>query len=216
MANKKIIDKYTKEYGHIEKDYIQRFINLLDDKKIKTKEIKTIRKKTKNILGIRKNKLSFVIYLEPKPTPRPRMGFSGVFYVKGAKDNHKLFKRFADHIGELPLITTATKMTIDTYLPIKGMNRIDSILAELRLIRPLSKPDWDNLGKTYSDMINETLLLEDSLVVDGRTRKFYSAKPRIEITMEYQDKYDSLYNKRKVESWKVYDRLAVEETDHIE
>src|SRR5690606_35289138 len=103
----------------------------------------------------------------------------------------------------------ASKIIMDMYLPIpSGMSKIDILLAELKLIRPLSRPDWDNFGKTYSDMIQKHLLLEDCLVVDGRVRKFYSLKPRIEIRIIYQDKFDSKFNKRKVESWNVYDETC--------
>jgi hypothetical protein len=87
------------------------------------------------------------------------------------------------------------------------MNRIDKILSELKLIRPMVKPDWDNAGKTYSDMIQKHLLLEDCLIIDGRTRKFYSIKPRIEINIKYMKKYDCKYNKKKIESWKFYEEL---------
>ena len=53
-------------------------------------------------------------------------------------------------------------------------------------------------------MIQKHLILEDSNITDGRVQKFYSIRPRIEIHIEYMDKYDSKYNKRRIESRKEY------------
>lgn len=214
---KRTINIYKNEFGDIPKDSRRRFIELLGDKKIKDKEILEVRKKTKSILTMGWEEIRLVIYLEPKATPRPRISSFGTFYVKGAKINKNMFRDFMKRNRHLKTITTACKLTVDTYIPTKGMNRLDSILAELRMIRPLSKPDWDNLGKTYSDMIvgEDLLLLEDSIIIDGRTRKFYSSKPRVEISIKYQTKYDSKYNKRKVESWKTFKESGLEEKEHV-
>ena len=36
------------------------------------------------------------------------------------------------------------------YFPIPaGMNKVDTLLAEVGAIRPVNNKDWDNLGKTY-------------------------------------------------------------------
>ena len=62
----------------------------------------------------------------------------------------------------------------------------------------MSKPDWDNVGKAYCDMIQDILIYDDSLVVEGVSKKFYSVKPRIEITIEYMEDYDCEFNKKKI------------------
>ena len=83
-----------------------------------------------------------------------------------------------------------------------GASKIETILAELGYIRPISKPDWDNLGKTYSDMLTDVLILDDAHVVDGRCSKYYSLHPRIEMDIKYQLKPDSKYNERKINNIK--------------
>jgi Holliday junction resolvase RusA-like endonuclease len=96
-------------------------------------------------------------------------------------------------------------MEIKTYHPVpSNMTRIEKILAELRLIYPISKPDFDNLAKTYADMVQKYLLLDDSLVIQAIQKKRYSCKPRIEIKFKFMTKYDCKYNKRKIESWTSY------------
>ena len=78
------------------------------------------------------------------------------------------------------------------------MKSVDKILAELGFIRPTSKPDWDNIAKAYCDMIQDTLLYDDSLVIEGSSKKFYSVKPRIEISIEYMNDYDCEFNQKKI------------------
>lgn len=199
--------EYDKKYGEISKDNVQRFLDLLEDKNIKDKDIKRIKGKIEDLSNMTYSTLDFILYMEPEASPRPRLGKFGTFYVRGAKNNNEFFKELSLLLEDkFEKIVTANKMILDMYLPIpSGMSKDDAILAELKLIRPLSRPDWDNFGKTYSDMIQKHLLLEDCLVVDGQVRKFYSLKPRIEFRIIYQDKFDSKFNKRKVESWNVYD-----------
>ncbi len=199
--------EYDKKYGQVSKDNVERFLELLDDKNINKKDIKRIQQRIEDLMGMTYSYLDFILYMEPEASPRPRLGKFGTFYVRGARNNNEFFREIMLLLdNKFEKIVTANKIIMDMYLPIpEGMNKADAILAELKLIRPLSRPDWDNFGKTYSDMIQKHLLLEDCLVVDGEVRKFYSLKPRIEFRIIYQDKFDSKFNKRKVESWNVYD-----------
>lgn len=206
--NKKEIKEYQEKYGNVPTNFFERFNQLINLLKLSAKDIQKLQDSVKKLLRARWEELNFVIYFMPKSTPRPRSGRNG-FYVKGAADNNKAFKEFIEESEhDFGIITTATKFVVDIYLPIPNqMNRIEKILSELRLIRPMVKPDWDNAGKTYSDMIQKHLLLEDCLIIDGRTRKFYSAKPRIEINLQYMKKYDCKFNKKKIEGWKFYEEL---------
>lgn len=188
---------YEEKYGDITEDYEERIDQLLTPiktdsrRKILQEEIFRIR----NVEWITKN---FTIYLLPKATPRPRLGQRGVFYVKGAKDNKKLFKKFIKDM-DVDIITTPTKFTCKSYFPIpSSMNQIEKVLAEIGLIRPISKPDWDNVGKAYCDMLQGLILYDDSLIVEGVSKKYYSMKPRIEITISYMQEHDSGYNRKKM------------------
>lgn len=188
---------YEEKYGDITEDYEERINQLLTPiktdsrRKILQEEIFRIR----NVEWITKK---FTIYLLPKATPRPRLGQRGVFYVKGAKDNKKLFKKFIND-SDIDIITTPTKFTCKSYFPIpSSMNQIEKVLAEIGLIRPISKPDWDNVGKAYCDMLQGLILYDDSLIVEGVSKKYYSMKPRIEITISYMKEHDSGYNRKKM------------------
>lgn len=143
--------------------------------------------------------LHIVLDLEPKPTPRPRYsGRTGAFYVKGAHSNKIFFKKYISD-RDLPFITGALKVDCRCYLKTpSSLSKSDTLLAELGYIRPISKPDWDNLGKTYSDMLTDVLILDDAHIIDGRCSKYYSLHPRIEMDIEYQLSPDSKYNERKI------------------
>ena len=78
------------------------------------------------------------------------------------------------------------------------MNSVNKILAELGFIRPISKPDWDNLAKAYCDMIQGYLLEDDALIIEGISKKYYSIKPRVEITIEWMESFDCKYNEDKI------------------
>ena len=108
-------------------------------------------------------------------------------------------------LNDFELITTACKFYCDCYFPIpKSMNKSEQLRAEMKLVNNLTKPDWDNLGKTYSDMIQNTIIMDDSLIIEGRVRKYYSSKPRVELTIEYADRYDSKYNMKNITKRKQY------------
>ena len=76
-------------------------------------------------------------------------------------------------------------------------NTEQKILAEIGLDRPINKPDWDNIGKKYSDMYNGNVWVDDSCVVSGTVNKFYSILPRIEINLNF---LNCLYNKHQAKS----------------
>lgn len=193
----KMEKEYNELYGDIPFDSLERIDYMIKDmnlSKYKLKVYDVIHK----IINTKWNTLSYTIYLLPKATPRPRSGRNGIFYVKGAADNKKFFKQFIRN-QDIPLITTPTKFSCVSYLPIpNSMNPVEKICAELGFIYPVSKPDWDNLGKAYCDMIQDLLLYDDSLIVEGTSIKRYSIKPRIEITISYMEDFDSQFNKKKI------------------
>ena len=205
MPNKKELKEYTDKYGDVSKDHLDRIYNFLAD--LNDKQLITLRE------GIEKNKntewkqVSFIFYFIPKATPRARFtGFGKHFYVSDAMNNRRLMEDFVKkNMSEFKLITTACKFHCDCYFPIpKSMSKVEKVQAELRMINHLSKPDWDNLGKTYSDMIQNTIIMDDSLIIESNVRKFYSSKPRIELTIEYADRYDSKYNMKNITKRKQY------------
>lgn len=199
MSNKKI-EEYLHKYGDIPSNLNDRLSYLLKSLKIKDKDIPEIRKRIKHITGIKYDEMSFVFYFTPQATPRPRYSrFTGAFYVKNHLNYGDIFKKFLDDNKVTFKIDTPCEFYCKTYSPIpNSMNRIEKILAELGLIKHASKPDWDNLAKTYCDMIQKHLITDDSIIYKGCLEKLYSSKPRIEIRIRFMTEYDSKYNENKL------------------
>lgn len=195
------MDKERKEYlerfSSVPDDYVSRLDDLLTGNFVKYRG--HIIEEMRRILNIQWHRIDITINMVPKATPRPRMGGGRVFYVKNASNNRKRFRKFMER-EQLPQISTPVRFYCTSYIPIpSSMNKLEKVFAEMGLISPISKPDWDNLGKTYSDMIQEQLLLDDSLIIKGVSSKKYSSKPRIEITIFYANEFDSQFNKKKIQ-----------------
>lgn len=151
------------------------------------------------------NEITMTIFLEPHPSPRPRSTSNGHFYVKGAKLHKEAMMELVQGCG---IICTSTEVDIKTYFdPPKAFNPTTLLLAEEGLIRPLSNGDWDNLAKTYCDMIQGILIINDNIITKGTCSKYYSIKPRIELTLKYKSGFDCKYNMRKVMNTKAFQEL---------
>ena len=197
MKEHKLEKEYRKEFGNVPRDPIDRIDYLIHNMNLHRSR-KRIFEELKRINNIKWKEISFTVFILPKPTPRPRLGVQGCFYVKGANDNKQFFKRYVEN-KDIPLITTPTEIECRSYLPIpKSMHSVDKILAELGFIYPTSKPDVDNLVKAYCDMIQGLILYDDALVVKMVSEKFYSVKPRIEIIIRYMESHDCDFNKKKI------------------
>lgn len=205
MPNKKDLIEYGEKYGDVSKDCLDRIYDLLDN--LSDRQLRDMRANIQDNIETKWNYISFVFWFLPKATPRARYtGFGKHFYVSDAMNNQKLMQSFVkEHLADFPMITTSCKFYCDAYFPTpSSMTKEEKVRAELKLIRHMSKPDWDNLGKTYSDMIQNTIIMDDSIIVDSKVSKYYSTKPRIEITIEYADRYDSKYNERNITKRKQY------------
>lgn len=192
------LEKEYVPYFEIPEDFTDRIEYMLKESNLHRQKTK-VYDKLKSIFNIKWETLKYTIYLVPKATPRPRAGMHGVFYVAGASENKSFFRRnFIKH-EDITLITTPCKFRCKCFLPIpKSMNKVEKIIAEMGFIYPISKPDWDNLGKTYCDMIQDILLYDDSLIIEGTTIKRYSIKPRIEVEISYMEDFDSDFNRKKI------------------
>lgn len=189
--------EYQKKYGEISCDKEERISSMKS--KFNQSQEKEYRKAIELLEKIEWGEQTFTIFLSPKGTPRPRYGKHGVFYVKGAKDNRKYFEKYLID-KDVTFIKTPTIFKCKTYFPIpQSMTKVEKVLAEEGYIRPITRPDWDNLAKTYCDMIQGFTVFDDAIIVHGETEKYYSSKPRIEITLRWMKNFDSSFNKKKIE-----------------
>lgn len=204
MYKKRKQKDYKKEYlefKEIPEDkeerikYIKKLLNWKDRDEI------SLNKEINNIKNNRKNKkiIKLVFYIVPEGIGRPRKG-RNKFYIPNIQKFYDCMNDYLKVHKELSTlkIFTECKLDLKYYLKIPSdMTKIQKMLAELKYIRHIKKPDWDNLGKG-SDMLH-LLWLDDCLVSDGRVRKFYSFKPRIEVRIVYYNCHQNSYHKKSIE-----------------
>lgn len=198
-------EEYENKYSHIPRDYYQRLQWMYDNMKLSDRTVREIFSKRNAMLAsLYYNEFFIVLYEEPEGTPRPRFrlinrrnignaamsngSFVQVYSITGA-DDQKFMKRLInknDFMQFNQQLCTPLEITYDAFFKTpSGFNKVDTVLAEVGLIRPLTKPDWDNIGKKYSDMYNSNIWLDDSFVVSGTVNKYYSILPRVEIRLKY-------------------------------
>jgi len=140
-----------------------------------------------------------IIPIIPKPAARPRYSFETKhFYVPGASDNKTIMKKI---LGISPsLILARTEIRLDIYQPTPcyKMNQNEIYVAELGHIRPLIDPDVDNFAKAYLDAIQGVLIADDNIITGADFEKYFSVKPRIELILRYQTKFDSRYTEKVI------------------
>ena len=209
---------YENKYSHIPRDYNQRLEWLYDTLHINpVKENIILQARDQYLQSMSFSpEILVILYEEPEGSPRPRArfvnkanlsisaksnpGFIQVYSITGASDRQfmKQFITDNDFLQLEQLICTPCNVEFNAFFKTpSSFNSINTFLAELGCIRPISKPDFDNIEKKYADMYNGNIWIDDALVVDGIIRKFYSVLPRVEIHLRF---LNMLYNKHQFDS----------------
>ena len=146
--------------------------------------------------SIKWKRVSIVIPLAPKPSQRPRLCGYRV-YVPGASKNGTFFQNNVLPTLRGLFITTPCKVKLDIFVETpNSFTKTQKCLAEMKVLRPwASTGDVDNYEKALLDMIqpNEKrghigILMDDCLVIEMHSNKYYSIKPRYELTITFMDK----------------------------
>lgn len=201
-SRKQIMKEYSNEYTQIEVDKCLRLSNYINNS-FKYKDLEKLahmvyKLKTEEMY----KELSFILYEYPMKYHRHRVEWkTRRLYSPNAKENHDFFEGIFKDLVQIKhsIICTPCIIDIKCYFPIpKSFNKYESVLAEMELVEYIKTPDFDNLGKSYCDMQNAITFLDDSLIIDGRIRKFYSLKPRVEINIKYKEKHSIKKNYQSI------------------
>lgn len=215
-SKKEKLLQYMNRYGAIPRDRVQRLEYLFDTLNIDdTKADEILQYRNDFINSTYYTTLHIVLYEEPEHTPRPRArivhrsnlinaatgsnDFIQIYSITG-RENKEFMKMYTQqNIHELnQLLCTPCDIEYRVYFPTpRYYNKTQVIMAEIGLDRPIIKPDFDNIEKSYADAFTGNIWIDDIVVVDATIRKYYSVLPRVEILLKYQN---HLYNNHQFKS----------------
>jgi Holliday junction resolvase RusA-like endonuclease len=142
--------------------------------------------------GFQMSEIKLVIYGEPVPQGRPkfaRIGNHVHAYDPQKSKNYKQLVRYwvtqqLKKIEGLKPLENALYVDITFWLSIpSSWSKKKRIEADSGVIRPIKRPDADNLFKSL-DALNGLLWVDDSIITDLHIRKRYTAEmARVEITV---------------------------------
>lgn len=210
-------DDYVTKFGDIPVDFNERLSWLYDKLKITDKQaFDILNKKDLMMDALEYYGTQIVLFEIPEGSPRPRFrivnranisnmaianpSFVHVYSLTGKEDNTFMRRLMTqeDFNALDKMICTPANVDIHVFFKTPSYySKEDTMLAEIGIHRPIFKPDWDNIGKKYSDMFNANVWLDDNLVIDGAVHKYYSVLPRIEIRLRY---LNMVYNKHQYDS----------------
>lgn len=141
-------------------------------------------------------KIKFIVYGEPQGKGRPR-------FV--SRYNPETKKSFGQAHTPDKTIVYENLVKTEYSIQCEGFRFPDDAMLDMRImafygipkstskkkkafmlegkIRPTKKPDMDNVMKVVADSLNQVAYKDDTQIVDAQCRKFYSEKPRVEISI---------------------------------
>lgn len=108
--------------------------------------------------------------------------FVSVYDSKRSKDNKAFIAGCADKVKPPIPLDCDLEVEIIFYRELlKSFSKRKTEQALAGQLRPNTKPDIDNYVKAVFDGINGIIWKDDARVVDLKTSKYYSDKPRTEV-----------------------------------
>lgn len=211
---------YYQKYNDIPRDYQERINYIIDKYHFSQKDLDRVITTRNQMLQelYLMPEIFVVLYEEPEGSPRPRAryvnkhnlssaaksdpGHIQVYSITGASDKRFMKQLITDQEFNFldSLIYTPCFVDYTSFHRIpSNYSKTEVMLAEMGIIRPPTKPDFDNIEKKYADMYTENIWLDDNLVISATINKYYSILPRIEIRLRY---LNMLYNKHQYQSMK--------------
>lgn len=136
--------------------------------------------------------LKIVIHGSPVIDGRVKMGKSGVFYNPQKNEMKRLFKPLysSDDLLQGVIIDKLMKVKMDLYfMPTLDMAKLFGVEAiNSERFPSIVVKDNDNAEKVHWDILHDynfKVVLDDNLIIENTTRKFMSAKERVEIKIQF-------------------------------
>ena len=133
-------------------------------------------------------KIKFEILGPPRPKGRPKFFRKGNFVgtytpAKTREAEQNILIQAMPHRPATP-IEQPIRLTMIFHMPIPtSFSRKKKGLAINKFLRPIKRPDLDNLAK-IKDALTKVFWIDDSIITEEHLYKYYSETPRTEIEIE--------------------------------
>lgn len=132
--------------------------------------------------------ISFIVYGEPVAQGRPKFttisGHAKAYDPEKSKSYKERVYYEALKVKPDKLLQGPLSITVIVYRSIpKSLSKIKHQLAANGYLRPVTKPDLDNVIKGIKDALKAVIWQDDSQVVVIVGEKWYSDNPRVEISI---------------------------------
>jgi Holliday junction resolvase RusA-like endonuclease len=129
--------------------------------------------------------MRLIIPGEPTAKQRPRHGKFGTYTPEQTINYETLVRQLYIQQNFARQLEGQLKLKVNAYFAIpKSAPKKAREAMILGILRPVKKPDWDNVGKIISDALNKLAYHDDSQIVSASVEKWYSENPRIEVELE--------------------------------
>jgi len=132
--------------------------------------------------------ITFTVPGEPRGKGRPRFSRTGHAYTDNetkAYENKIIAYYRKEYGGNRFADASFVCVDVIAYLPIpKGATKTQATGMAQKTILPSRKPDVDNILKVVLDALNGVAYKDDARVYKTSCVKFYSAEPRLEVTIK--------------------------------
>ena len=134
--------------------------------------------------------LGFTVIGEPRAKGRHRTTKSGFTYTPKETIQYEnlvkvsFYERYPNHIPTDKPIT----VLINAYykMPKSFSNKQKELVMSGKL-KPLKKPDVDNIAKSILDSLNGIAFIDDKQVISALITKDYSQQPRVEVAIYIEE-----------------------------
>jgi Holliday junction resolvase RusA-like endonuclease len=126
--------------------------------------------------------IKLIIPGEPCAKQRPRLGKEFTYTPAKTVNYETLIKHLYITGNYGKQLEGQLEMTVRANFSIpKSDSNKKAYDKSMGFVRPIKKPDWDNIGKICADALNGLAYHDDSQIVKATVEKWYSLEPRVEI-----------------------------------
>lgn len=133
------------------------------------------------------DRVCFTVLGEPRGKGRPRFARkTGRAYTpeRTAAYESLIAMEYRRQVGAAPVLDGCVALRVDAYFGIpKSGTKARRERMERGELRPVKRPDADNILKAVADALNGVAYRDDAQIVACSLEKRYSSTPRLEVTV---------------------------------